>query len=225
MPNSNIESCEPKPTVNGDFPVKEENMVQVRPYSKIGETQTNITLPNYFATSVKAIDFGLLREKHGTRVLFIDVDNTLTEVGSNRLDDPETEKYLRSLCDNGVLNSIYLATRSGRNLKDIEESIGAKRFKPSSGLRKPDISYFEALLQEANCRPGEAVMVGDRVTHDISGAEAAGMVTVLVKPIGKGILKGWILTDFLGIYQRERKARARVREELEKLGYGDIRRA
>lgn len=48
-------------------------------------------------------------------------------------------------------------------------------------MRKPDVRLFEYALREANCRPCEAVMIGDRLDNDIAPAKAVGMGTVWIK--------------------------------------------
>ena len=49
------------------------------------------------------------------------------------------------------------------------------------GLEKPDRRIFELALSRANCKPENAVMIGDRVDNDIVPAKKMGMKTVRVK--------------------------------------------
>ena len=49
------------------------------------------------------------------------------------------------------------------------------------GVAKPDRRIFEIALRRAGCRPGNAVMIGDRVDNDIIPAKMLGMGTVWVK--------------------------------------------
>ncbi|RKM55214.1 HAD family hydrolase [Butyrivibrio sp. X503] len=56
------------------------------------------------------------------------------------------------------------------------------------GLEKPDRRIFELALSRANCKPENAVMVGDRVDNDIVPAKKMGMKTVRVK---QGMWKYW----------------------------------
>lgn len=49
------------------------------------------------------------------------------------------------------------------------------------GCAKPDVRIFEAALEHADCKPSEAVMVGDRLDNDILPAKKLGMKTVWVK--------------------------------------------
>ena len=46
------------------------------------------------------------------------------------------------------------------------------------GLRKPDPEFFRWAIREANCRPEEAVMIGDRVDNDVAPAKIVGMRTI-----------------------------------------------
>jgi putative hydrolase of the HAD superfamily len=52
------------------------------------------------------------------------------------------------------------------------------------GYMKPHPSIFEAALARISVPPGEAVMVGDSVAHDIEGARGIGMRGILVARSG-----------------------------------------
>ena len=49
------------------------------------------------------------------------------------------------------------------------------------GVAKPDLRIFQIALDRANCKPEEAVMVGDRIDNDIIPANKIGMTTVWIK--------------------------------------------
>lgn len=49
------------------------------------------------------------------------------------------------------------------------------------GVEKPDLRIFRAALERANCRPGNAVMIGDRIDNDIVPAKKAGMMTIWIR--------------------------------------------
>lgn len=53
------------------------------------------------------------------------------------------------------------------------------------GYMKPHPSIFEAALARVGNAPGEAVMVGDSLAHDIAGAMSIGMKGVLVARAGR----------------------------------------
>jgi HAD superfamily hydrolase (TIGR01549 family) len=48
------------------------------------------------------------------------------------------------------------------------------------GSRKPHPAIFEAALNRARCRPGEAVYVGDTPEEDLAGAQAAGIRALII---------------------------------------------
>lgn len=193
-------------------------MARVKSAVFLAETRLqSVVLPDYTAPSVIDVDFESL-SRRGIKVALIDVDNTLTIVGVNKLYDPKTGEYLKDLLQRGVLEKIFLATRSNRNLMPIEQAINAKKFDPPHGIQKPDPAYFKAFIKSTGYEPQEIVMVGDRVTHDIAGADAVGLVTVLVNSIGKGLLRGWIPKDFVdGTRRNEKRALQAVRENLKEL--------
>jgi len=46
------------------------------------------------------------------------------------------------------------------------------------GVEKPSAAFFERVVREAGCEPGEVAYVGDRVDNDVVPAAAAGLVAV-----------------------------------------------
>jgi HAD superfamily hydrolase (TIGR01549 family) len=72
-----------------------------------------------------------------------------------------------------------------REVVDALEELGFGKFldiyaiSELVGLRKPDPALYRWALDRADCRPEEAVMIGDRVDNDIAPARAAGMRTIL----------------------------------------------
>ena len=48
-------------------------------------------------------------------------------------------------------------------------------------VMKPDIRIFEYALKAANCKPQNAVMIGDRIDNDSVPAQSLGMKTVWIK--------------------------------------------
>lgn len=190
---------------------RQTKMIHLAP----NEELTKTILPDFIAPSVKEIDFKLLHSYFGIRFALIDVDKTLTAVAGNKIIDPGVIQYLLGLQKEAILDGIYLATGSGKNLSFVEKALNAKVFRSKLGMKKPDPEYFKEIIETIGCKPSEAVMIGDRLTHDIKGAKTAGLRTVLVDPIAKGWIKGWIPTDFLGTYWREKNAQKALRRKLE----------
>ena len=49
------------------------------------------------------------------------------------------------------------------------------------GIAKPDLQIFRTALQKADCKPHNAVMIGDRLDNDIVPANKLGLKTIWVK--------------------------------------------
>jgi putative hydrolase of the HAD superfamily len=50
------------------------------------------------------------------------------------------------------------------------------------GVRKPGHRFFEAVIQQAECEPGQILFVGDDAENDYAGAVEAGLRAVLLDP-------------------------------------------
>jgi FMN phosphatase YigB (HAD superfamily) len=72
------------------------------------------------------------------------------------------------------------------------------------GLKKPDLDFFERVVQEAGCRPAEIAYVGDRVDNDVIPAAAAGLAPI---HIIRGAW-GYIQRDWSGVAQASAQIRS-----------------
>lgn len=59
----------------------------------------------------------------------------------------------------------------------------------SWGVRKPSPAFFERLVEEAGCPPGEVAYVGDRLDNDVAPAAACGLVAVWLRRGPWGLLQ------------------------------------
>ena len=99
---------------------------------------------------------------------------------------PETIPVLLELREEGYLLGII---SDGRPVKQWEKLIrlGLHHFfntvviSESFGQQKPDVKLFETALAEVGCKASDALMVGDRLDKDVSGAKAAGMKSVWLR--------------------------------------------
>jgi putative hydrolase of the HAD superfamily len=91
---------------------------------------------------------------------------------------------LRELAGRGV--RLGLISNSHRCLASFQQHfaldglIAGAVSSSEHGYLKPHPSIFEAALKLVGVEPGESMMVGDSVTHDIEGARRVGMRGVLV---------------------------------------------
>src|SRR5262249_58881218 len=78
-------------------------------------------------------------------------------------------------------------SRLRRVAAGLPELAPVDRFVISSevGWRKPARQFFDAVVREAGCAPGEVLLVGDDTTNDYEGASAAGLRALLLDPTGE----------------------------------------
>jgi putative hydrolase of the HAD superfamily len=91
---------------------------------------------------------------------------------------------LRSLSASGI--RIGLVSNSHRSLASFESHfeldglITASVSSSEHGLMKPHPSIFRAALELMDVPPGESLMVGDSIRHDVEGALRVGMRAALL---------------------------------------------
>ena len=97
----------------------------------------------------------------------------------------DCEETLRTLCDKGYQLGIIANQNPGA--KDRLDAWGLGRYfsviasSAELGISKPDKEIFRLALAMADCRPENAVMVGDRLDNDIRPAKELGMKTVRIR--------------------------------------------
>lgn len=100
----------------------------------------------------------------------------------------DCEETLRALCDRGYQLGVIANQKPGA--KDRLDAWGLGRYfsviasSAELGVSKPDKEIFLRALAMADCRPKNAVMVGDRLDNDIRPAKELGMKTIRIR---KGI--------------------------------------
>ncbi|PIT97778.1 MAG: hypothetical protein COT71_04245 [Candidatus Andersenbacteria bacterium CG10_big_fil_rev_8_21_14_0_10_54_11] len=138
--------------------------------------------PHYVANSLLEVDFTVLRER-GVRCAALDVDNTLVSHGGMNM-TPEVIALLRQVREKGVLERLVLATNRCRSVDQLAAHIRADAVLQHGWHRKPSRRYFDQLERAVQFPPEAIAMIGDKIWTDIYGANRAGMVTVLVRPLG-----------------------------------------
>jgi len=103
--------------------------------------------------------------------------------------DPALPEHLERLTGMGLRLAIVSNTfsppavldRQLRNL-DLLRFFPVRLYSSMTVFRKPDPRIFTRTLRELAVAPAEAVMVGDRLRQDITGARRAGIRPVLLRP-------------------------------------------
>ena len=84
----------------------------------------------------------------------------------------------------GLISNTHRCLASFQRHFAIDPFISAAVSSYEHGRLKPHPSIFRAALAQVGAAPGEGVMVGDSVKHDIAGAQSVGMCAVLLARSG-----------------------------------------
>lgn len=84
-------------------------------------------------------------------------------------------------------NKIYLLSNAQRiftayemNFLNISQYFDAILISSEYGTKKPDIRFFNILLEEYQLKPDDCIMIGNDAKCDIAGAKSAGMDTYYI---------------------------------------------
>ena len=97
---------------------------------------------------------------------------------------PNAKEILQRLSENykiGIIANQDFGTEQRLANFDIRKYIDLVIASAEEGVAKPDLRIFRIALERADCKPEEAVMVGDRIDNDIIPANIIGMKTVWIK--------------------------------------------
>ena len=144
-------------------------------------THKSLWLPDYIASSVTAIPIEILL-KSNIRHMILDIDDTLVPLRGNQLSAAYIH-YFQNIQQAHIKLSIGSNTR--RDITNIAATIGAEAIPQPWWSYKPMKAFYKRILAQAEEPPGAIAMVGDRVIHDVIGANRAGLITILVAPIGR----------------------------------------
>ena len=92
----------------------------------------------------------------------------------------------------GIIANQSLGTKTRLEQHGILQYIDLVIASAEEGVAKPDKRIFKLALNRSNCKPGDAVMIGDRIDNDIVPAKLMGMRTIWIK---QGYGQYWNITD------------------------------
>lgn len=190
-------------------------MRQILPPPHTAPNREKWLVPEFMAENIFDIDFAALRSI-GVRAVALDIDSTLVAHGGMEL-TPQAVAFLRRQRESGTMERLAVATnRGGGRLGIIASALEPDAIVYARFLRrKPARSYFEHLLNALGTAPEETAMVGDKLFADVLGANRAGLVTVLVEPLGppawfeRLILHRWRQKRITGRYRLAEPAAVR----------------
>ena len=135
-------------------------------------------IPQGVYPSITALDPKALHAK-GIKLVLADLDNTLVPYKA-LTPSQEVISWKQALEETGI--SLYLLSNSRKpgRAQQFAQTLGIP-FQGHSG--KPKKAGYLQAMERMGCRPEETVMVGDQIFTDILGANRAGVIPLLVKPI------------------------------------------
>ena len=97
---------------------------------------------------------------------------------------PDTKELLQRLSEKykiGIIANQDFGTEQRLTDFNVHQYINLVIASAEEGVAKPDLRIFQIALARAECKPEEAIMVGDRLDNDIIPANKIGMTTVWIK--------------------------------------------
>ncbi|HEM4195321.1 TPA: YqeG family HAD IIIA-type phosphatase [Streptococcus suis] len=150
-------------------------------------------------------------KKHGIKVVFVDLDNTLI-AWNNPDGTPEMRQWLHDLQDAGI-PVVVVSNNKYERVKRAVEKFGIEF---ESFALKPFTFGINRALKRFDVQPYEVIMIGDQLMTDIRAAKRAGLKSVLVKPL--------IKTDSINTQINRWRERRTMKKIIAKYGAIDYKR-
>nr|WP_212752505.1 YqeG family HAD IIIA-type phosphatase [Streptococcus suis] len=150
-------------------------------------------------------------KKHGIKVVFVDLDNTLI-AWNNPDGTPEMRQWLHDLQDAGI-PVVVVSNNKYERVKRAVEKFGIEF---EAFALKPFTFGINRALKRFDVQPYEVVMIGDQLMTDIRAAKRAGLKSVLVKPLLK--------TDSINTQINRWRERRTMKKIIAKYGAIDYKR-
>ncbi|WP_024414706.1 YqeG family HAD IIIA-type phosphatase [Streptococcus suis] len=150
-------------------------------------------------------------KKHGIKVVFVDLDNTLI-AWNNPDGTPEMRQWLHDLQDAGI-PVVVVSNNKYERVKRAVEKLGIEF---EAFALKPFTFGINRALKRFDVQPYEVIMIGDQLMTDIRAAKRAGLKSVLVKPL--------INTDSINTQINRWRERRTMKKIIAKYGAIDYKR-
>ena len=136
-------------------------------------------VPDFYFESIHAIDLARLRAR-GVRLLLADLDNTLVPYGVHTPTQP-VRAWKQALDQAGITLFLLSNSRKPGRAQRFAEALGI----PYEGhAGKPSVKGFRRAMVRCGVTPRETAMLGDKLLTDMLGANRAGVLPLMVEPLG-----------------------------------------
>ena len=139
-------------------------------------------VPDALLPDYRAVTPDFLRER-GVTLLLCDLDFTLAPK-SVRHPDGAVRAWIDSLHAAGVTVMIVSNNRSGRRVTDFCAELGIPY---QSHAKKPGTEGLEKAMARAGKGNSETAMLGDKLLTDVLAAKRAGVLSLMVEPLGGAV--------------------------------------
>ena len=143
----------------------------------------------------------------GIRGVIFDVDNTL--VPHDAPADGQARELFRHLHEMGM-ETCLLSNNKEPRVKALAEDVGSAYIYKAG---KPGTAGYGKAMERMGTDRGSTLFVGDQLFTDVYGANRAGILSILVKPINPKeeiqiVLKRYLEKPVLYFYERHRRRKA-----------------
>lgn len=122
----------------------------------------------------------------GITLVLSDLDFTLAEKKTRRPPDG-VKAWIAALRDSGIAFMIVSNNRSGRRVGEFCEALGV----PYQGhAKKPGTEGLVSAMERAGVSREHTAMLGDKLLTDVLAANRAGVLALMVEPVG-GAVTAW----------------------------------
>lgn len=125
-------------------------------------------------------------KSRGIALLMSDLDFTLA-AKSTRRPDQSLRDWIAALKAEGIEFVIVSNNRSGKRVTEFCADLGVGY---QGHARKPSPEGLEAAMGRAGVDPAHAAMLGDKLLTDVLAAKRAGVLALMVEPVG-GAVTAW----------------------------------
>lgn len=138
--------------------------------------------PDYLFDSYREITPDFLH-RHGIALLLTDLDYTLAPKAVRRPNEA-LKSWIAELQGAGITVMIVSNNRSGRRVTDFCAELGI----PYQGhAKKPGTEGLEKAMARAGKGRSETAMLGDKLLTDVLAAKRAGVLSLMVEPLGGAV--------------------------------------
>ena len=160
-------------------------------------------IPDRIVDSLTDLTPQLLQQAN-IRFLMLDFDNTIVPYTSD-VPEPEMERWLTDM----TASPVGICVVSNSKKQRVVRFCGERGIPCITHSRKPFSRGIRRCMEQFSLDPATTALVGDQIYTDVLGANAAGIGSILVRPIHLHniwlVLRHWLEVPFIAIGKRGKR--------------------